>query len=74
MGLLNTKSSNVGISMPGKKKPKMAKKPPKIEKPEIIENEKSQESVDSHQKHPQSLPHPCEGRKCYYRCQCRSKN
>lgn len=46
MGLLNTKSSNVGISMPGKKKPKMAKKPPKIEKPEIIENEKSQESVE----------------------------
>lgn len=50
MGLLNTKSNNGGISMPGKKKPKMAKKLPRVEKPEKVEmakNEEIQENIEN---------------------------
>ena len=46
MGLLNTKSNN-GISMPGKKKPKMTKKPLKVEKPKMAENEEIQENIEN---------------------------
>lgn len=46
MGLLNAKSNN-GISMPGKKKPKMAKKLPKVEKPKMAENEEIQENIEN---------------------------
>lgn len=46
MGLLNAKSNN-GISMPGKKKPKMTKKPLKVEKPKMAENEEIQENIEN---------------------------
>ena len=46
MGLLNTKSNN-GISMPGKKKPKMTKKPLKVEKPKMAENEEIQGNIEN---------------------------
>lgn len=46
MGLLNAKGNN-GISMPGKKKPKMTKKPLKVEKPKMAENEEIQENVEN---------------------------
>lgn len=46
MGLLNTKSNN-GISMPGKKKPKMTKKPLKVEKPKMTKNEEIQENIEN---------------------------
>lgn len=46
MGLLNAKSNN-GISMPGKKKPKMTKKPLKVEKSKMAENEEIQENIEN---------------------------
>jgi len=46
MGLLNAKSNN-GISMPGKKKPKMTKKPLKVEKPKMAENEEIQKNIEN---------------------------
>lgn len=46
MGLLNAKGNN-GISMPGKKKPKMTKKSLKAEKPKMTKNEEIQENIEN---------------------------